>query len=162
MRVLLCALLPVCAVLALGCKKKAKTTTPTTSATNRADSATGTPQPQGTNYQPGAGVVHNVAQAAKRLEVKNDLQQMRIFIENASLASGRMPSAQETYQALKKEAPKIAKLIDDRVITLNPARTREEVWAYETAALQSGGQVLTSQGVEQMDAETLKQRLGLR
>jgi hypothetical protein len=162
MRVLLCALLPVCAVLALGCKKKAKTTTiPTTSATNRADSAPWAP-PQGTNYQPGAGVVHNVASAANRLEVKNDLQQMRIFIENASLASGRMPSAQETYQALKKEAPKIAKLIDDRVITLNAARTREEVWAYETAALQSGGQVLTSQGVEQMDAETLKQRLGLR
>jgi hypothetical protein len=160
MRVLLCALVPVCAALALGCQKKAKTTK-TTSATNSATNADA-PQPQGTNYQPGAGVVHNVAQAAKRLEVKNDLQQMRIFIENASLASGRMPSAQETYQALKKEAPKIAKLIDDKVITLNPARTREEVWAYETAALQSGGQVLTSQGVERMDAQTLKRRLGQR
>ena len=31
---------------------------------------------------------------------------------------------------------------------------------YETAALQTGGQVLTNQGVERMDAPTLKKRLG--
>jgi hypothetical protein len=162
MRVLLWTMLTTCAVFALGCKKQAKTTkaTTTTSATNSANSANGAPQ--GTNYQPGAGVVHNVAQAAKRIEVKNDLHQIHVFIEGATAASGQMPSAQETYQALKKEAPKIGKLIDDKIITLNPARTREEVWAYETAALQNGGQVLTSQGVEKMDAQTLKKRLGLR
>jgi hypothetical protein len=161
MRVLLCALLPVCVVFALGCKKQAKTTkSTTTSATNSANSASGTPQ--GTNYQPGAGVVHNVAQAARRTEVKNDLHQIHIFIEGASAASGQMPSPRETYQSLKKDAPKIAKLIDDRIITLNAARTREDVWAYETAALQNGGQVLTSQGVQQMDAQTLKRRLGQR
>jgi hypothetical protein len=102
----------------------------------------------------------NTLNAAKRIDVTNDLQQIRVYIEDASLASGRMPSVQETYQSLKQAAPKIAKLIDEKVITLNPARTREDVWAYETAALQNGGMVRTSQGVERMDAPTLKQKLG--
>ncbi len=145
MRVLLWAVLTMAAASALGCEKKAK---------SQATAA------QGTNYQPGAGPIVNAYNAARRIDLTNDLQQIRVSIENASLASGRMPSVQETYQALKQEAPKIAKLIDDKVITLNPARTREEVWAYETAALEQGGLMLTSQGVERVDAQTLKQRLG--
>lgn len=129
-----------------GCQKKAK----------KGDSE---PRSSSTSYEAGAGVAQNVRKAAVRTQVKNELHQIRLFIENASVVSGKMPSPQETYAALKQEAPQIAKMIDDKVITLVVARQREGVWAYETAALESSGQVLTNSGVEQMDAADLKQKL---
>ena len=58
------------------------------------------------------------------------------------------------------EAPAIAALVKDGTIVLNPARSREDVWAYEKKAYESRGWVATSQGVETMDAATLKSRLG--
>jgi hypothetical protein len=97
--------------------------------------------------------------AAKRVATMNDLTQIRIFIENASLASGKMPSVNETYAAVKQAAPTIAQLIDEKVITLHAATNREQVWAYETAAYQVGGMVVTSSGVERMTAAQLQQRL---
>ncbi len=151
------------AVSLVGCKKKV---TPVSSAPS--SSAPATVVAPG----PGGGVVVNagvgggsggaaqaVRGAVRRTVTMNDLQQIRIFIDNASLASGRMPSTQDTYAALKQEAPNIATLIDEGVLTLNNATTREQVWAYETDALKQGGQVLTGSGVERMDAETLAQRL---
>ncbi len=154
-------------VLSAGCEKKKKTA-PTNPATGKTDDTTVTPGPGGgvvvggggAAGGGGGGAVQAVRGAVQRTVTMNDLNQIRIFIENASLASGRMPSVQETYQALKQEAPNLAKLIDEGTITLHPARTREEVWAYETAALEKGGLMLTSQGVERVDAQTLKQRLG--
>jgi hypothetical protein len=60
---------------------------------------------------------------------------------------------------LKKEAPKYAKYIDDKLIVLNPARTRDEVWAY--AVLPQGNySVLTSSGIQPMTLQQLNQRLG--
>jgi hypothetical protein len=152
-------------LLTTGCDLKKKTTS-TTPATGKAEDTTVTPGPGGGVVVAGGGgggsggAVQAVRGAVKRAVTMNDLNQIRIYIENASLASGRMPTVQETYQALQQEAPTIAALIDDRTITLHPARTREEVWAYETAALQNGGLMLTSQGVERVDAQTLRQRLG--
>jgi hypothetical protein len=141
-------------VLIAGCDMakpaKKSTTTPPAVTANPATT---------TNYQSGAGAVQNVRAAVQRTVTTNDLAQIRIFIENASLASGSMPSVNDTYDALKKEAPKIAQLIDEKVLTLNPAKTREQVWAYETAAYTNGGLVLTSSGVERMDASVLKQKL---
>ena len=108
----------------------------------------------------GGGAVMGSVKAAKRTATMNDMAQIRIFIENASATTGKMPTVQETYDALKQEAPTIAKLIDEKVIVLNPARTREEIWAYEASALTNGGVVLSGSGVERMDAAMLKQRLG--
>ena len=130
-----------------GCKKKAKKAEPETGSSS-------------TSYQAGGGAVQNVRNAARRIEVKNELAQIRTFIEYAYSSTGKMPSAQETYAALQKEAPKIAKMIDDKIISLAPTQQREGIWAYETAALQSSGQVLSNQGIEQLDAATLKQKLG--
>jgi hypothetical protein len=145
---------------------KKPTPTPTGGSQTGGGDTTVTPGPGGGVVAGGGGgggsggAAQAIRKAAQRTVTMHDLNSIRIFIENASLASGQMPSVQETYQALQKEAPHLAKLVDEKVLTLHPARTREEVWAYETAALQSGGQVLTSQGVERMDAATLKRRLG--
>jgi len=107
----------------------------------------------------GGGAVMGSIKAAKRLASQNDFATIRIYIENASGATGKMPTVAETYAALQKEAPKIAELVGDGTIVLHAARTREDVWAYERTAYDSRGWVLTSQGAEQMDAATLRQRL---
>lgn len=112
-----------------------------------------------TNYQSGAGAVQNVRNAVNRTVTSHDLDQIRLFIETHSLSMNKMPTAKETYDTLKKEAAKIATQVDEKIITLHPAKKREDVWAYETAALTKGGLVLTASGVERMDAEVLKQKL---
>ena len=145
MRLLL--ILTLLILSAAGCEPKAK--------------KAGTPVgPQSTSYQPGAGVAQNVRKAAARTEVKNELHQTRLFIDIAFTSSGKMPTSQETYAALKQEDPKTAKMIDDKLITLVPMPQREGIWAYETAALQSSGQVLFNNNIDQMDAAELKQKLG--
>jgi hypothetical protein len=110
----------------------------------------------------GGGAAMAVRKAAKRAATNNELHQIHLFIESASAASGQMPSPQETLAALQREAPKIAEAIKEGVIVLTPARSREEIWAYEAIALEQGGQVLTNTGIERMDADTLKRRLGVR
>jgi hypothetical protein len=109
----------------------------------------------------GGGAVQAVRKAAKRPVDLNDLKQIQLFIDTASGASGTMPTVKETYAAIKQEAPKIAAMIDEGAIVLNPARTREDVWAYQAAALEFEGWVLTSSGVEKMEARTLRTRLGM-
>jgi hypothetical protein len=97
--------------------------------------------------------------AVDRAQLEAALDQIRLFIENASV-DGNMPSAQTTYDALKKEAPKYAKWVDEKLIYLNPAKTREEVWAY--AVLPQGNySVLSSSGIQRMTQQELNQRLGM-
>ncbi|HKA08397.1 MAG TPA: hypothetical protein VKD71_14150 [Gemmataceae bacterium] len=104
---------------------------------------------------PGVMGVHG---ATDRLQLNNALEQIRIFID-ASSVDGNMPSVQTTYEVLKKEAPKYAKYIDDKLIVLNPAKTRDEVWAW--AVLPQGNySVLTSSGIQPMTQQELNQRLG--
>ena len=145
------------AALAGGCetKKKAKPTTKATEPDRSSGGGGG-----GSSSGGSGGAVQAVRGAVKRIVDQNDLRNIHLFIENASGASGRMPSQNETYAAIQKEAPTLAKKIDDGIITLCNPRTREEIWAYETDALQKGGWVCSSSGVERMEAETLKQRLG--
>lgn len=155
-----------CGLTWLGCdlpkpQKKSSTVAPAADTASRGgDTAAKTPSTP-VNPPPQSSTSGNQTprSAAQRTVTMNDLTQIRIYIENASAASGSMPSVNETYAALKREAPRIAELIDTRVITLNPARNREQVWAYETAAYQVGGLVVTSSGVERMSAEQLQQRL---
>lgn len=110
----------------------------------------------------GGGAAQAVRKAAKRAATNNELHQIHIFIESTSSASGQMPSPQETLTAIQKDAPKIAEAIKEGVIVLVPAKSREEIWAYEAIALEQGGQVLTNTGIERMDAETLRKRVGIK
>jgi hypothetical protein len=108
----------------------------------------------------GGGAVQAVRRAVSRTEIRTALQDIRLTIENASLASGRMPTPQDTLAMVRQAAPKYAKLIDDGDIVLHNARTREDVWAYEGKPQGQMALVLTSQGIEDMDLATLRQRLG--
>lgn len=152
MRKLLILVVAMSAV-GLGCKKKAA------SSAAAVDSGGGGGA-RNSNYEAGAGAVQNVRGAVQRKAVEsNQMSQIRLFIDTASGASGKMPSPAETLAALKKEAPSIAALISDGTIVLHPARNRESVWAYEAKALETKGWVATSSGIETMDSATLKARL---
>ena len=109
--------------------------------------------PEGGWQGPAAGA------PAKRVEAA-DMKEVWVFIENASLASGKMPATATTYQALIAAESKAAPLVKDGSITLVAATLRESVWAYETQALTSGGLVATQNGVETLTAAELKARLG--
>ncbi len=127
--------------------------------------APGAPPPApGAPIPPGMGVFQPqpapvATPAAKRVEMA-DMKEVWIFIENASGASGKMPSQLLTYQALIAAKSPAADLVKDGTIFLTGATVRESVWAYETQALTSGGLVATQNGVETLTAAELKTRLG--
>lgn len=112
------------------------------------------PAPKQAAPQPAPGAAATVT--------RQDMEDVRIYIDNASGVSGQMPTPQVTYGALQQASPKTAALVYSRAITLVPARTREGVWAYETAALQRGGLVTGSNGTETVTADELRRRLGVR
>jgi hypothetical protein len=149
----------------LGCKK-AKKTTPTTATTGKTDDTTVTPGPGGGVVVGGGGgggsggAVQAVRKAVDRTQVRAALVDLRLNIESYEVSNGRMPTPKETLAMVRQVAPKYAKLIDDGAIVLNAARTRQDVWAYEGKPPGSNYLVLTNQGVEEMDGQTLRQKLG--
>jgi hypothetical protein len=90
---------------------------------------------------------------------RQDLEDVRIFIDNASGASGQMPPPVQVLAALQQAQSPAAGLVQKGAIVLTGARTREAVWAYEAAALQRGGLAAGPNGVETLTAAALKQRL---
>jgi hypothetical protein len=91
---------------------------------------------------------------------RQDMEDIRIFIDNASGATGQMPSAQLVHDALVQAGSPAAGLVKNGAIVLTGTRNREGVWAYEAKALQQGGMVAGANGVEVVSAADLKQRLG--
>jgi len=89
-----------------------------------------------------------------------DMQEVWIYMENASAVSGRLPPPAEVYAALVQTQAKAAELVRNGAIILTGAKNRESVWAFETAALQHGGWVAGPSGVENVSASELKRRLG--
>ena len=86
---------------------------------------------------------------------------IRIAIDNFSLASGRMPTPELTYQMVLQAAPNYARLIYERKIVLNPAGHREDVWAFEAVSKANPSvYVLFATGVEEMTPTALRARLG--
>lgn len=108
------------------------------------------------------GAAQAVRKAATRAVSQNELNNIRLFIENASLASGRMPSVEETRAALQREAAATFKLVEEGAIVLTGTRSRDGIWAY-TAEAQSSvtGEhlIVNASGVQRMDPQTLRQRL---
>ncbi len=123
-------------------------------------------QPQPQAPQPGApqpkGKIDNQpAPPQPALPVgQKDLEDVRIFIDNASGASGQMPAPKATFAALQQSGSPAFGLVQKGAITLVPARTREGIWAYETAALQRGGWATGANGTETLTAVELRRRLG--
>jgi hypothetical protein len=89
-----------------------------------------------------------------------DMKEVWIFIENASLASGKMPPPELVYAALVKADAKAAELVKDGSIWLTGATARESVWAFEVKAVAEGGLIASQNGVENVTAAELKRRLG--
>ena len=98
--------------------------------------------------------------AAARLVALADMRDLQLFIHDASLVAGKMPSAAEIYAALVAARSPAARLVLDGAIILTGSKERESVWAYEARAFLNGGTVVTQNGVEKMTAEELKKLLG--
>lgn len=89
-----------------------------------------------------------------------DMKEVWIFIENASGASGKMPTSALVLAALQQAKSAAAPLVVDGSITLTGAKVRESIWAYETKAKIQGGWVASQNGVENLTAAELTRRLG--
>jgi hypothetical protein len=109
----------------------------------------------------GGGAYQAVRTAVKRTVSQDELRNLHLFIENASAETGRLPSPEEITAVLRREAPKIAKSVQDGDIVLTGARTRESIWAYTKDAQSVAGEhlILTASGIERMAGPTLQQRL---
>jgi len=160
-------LLALALVVVAGCKKapnKPSEPTPAPVVSNGQQPAVHAPT--GVVINPGAGggsggAAQAVRKAAYRAVSQSDLAQIRLFIENASLASGQMPTAQETAAALQKEAPGIYKQVEEGKIVLTGTRSREGIWAYTADAQSVTGEhlVLTKDGVQRRTPQALNQEL---
>jgi hypothetical protein len=146
------ALFAACLVFWTGCLKPAKQA-PTSQTSSAASASSGSPT---------GGAVQAVRGAVQRTLTANDLSNLRIFIDNASLASGQMPSRDEILAAAKQGDPKLHALLQDGLIVLTGTRTREGIWAYEKDAPSKGGMVLSSMGVERLTPQELNHRLSLQ
>jgi hypothetical protein len=101
-----------------------------------------------------------VGGAVRRVVAMNDMSQLHLFIENASLATGRMPTQQQILAELQRPAPNLYALLNDKSVILTGVRAREGIWAY-TQEPQHGGDhiVISSSGVQRMSPQALRQRL---
>lgn len=97
--------------------------------------------------------------AAASKVTKHDLENVWIFVENISLASGKMPPPELVYAALLKEAPATAALVKDGSIILTGATQREAVWAFERVAATQGGMIVTQNKVETVTAAEFARRV---
>lgn len=131
--------------------------------------APGTHAPTGVVVSPGAGgggsggAAQAVRKAVVRTVNQNELNQLRLFIDTAATASasGQLPPPQEIAAAMQREAPSIHKLLQERILVLSGARSRETIWAYTNEPQNVAGEhlVVTANGVERMTTPVLQQRL---
>jgi hypothetical protein len=107
------------------------------------------------------GAVQAVRKAVTRTVDQNDLKNIHLYIENASLASNRMPSKKEIMEALKSDpgSAKLVKMIEDGDIVLTDIKQREGVWAYPKHVLQDGGYIISNEGVVRISNVDLQEKL---
>jgi hypothetical protein len=97
----------------------------------------GNPTPEGAAQ----AVRKNVEQIVDAAE----LHDLHLFMTNAKLSSGRVPTSQETWEALNRPDGnrKLVQLIQSGTLILVPQPQEEGLWAYEKDAPTRGGWVLT-------------------
>src|SRR5947209_5855439 len=132
-----------------GCMSKPRSTVPKVTTPEKEDAFVG-------------GVV-GPFRATKRFVDAKDMEQLSIYFNYAAdPATGRPPAKDVILADVKKEDPKLGKLIEDGDIILTGIRDREGLWAYVKDAPTKGGWVLTPNGPERLTAEEFKQRMGTR
>jgi hypothetical protein len=92
----------------------------------------------------------------------DDYKNLHLYMDTVSGVTGKLPDKETTVAALKMEkgATNLVKAIEDGSLVLTGATSRDDVWAYEKDAPVNGGYVLTSNGVDKLDAEAAKKRIG--
>jgi hypothetical protein len=152
--------------LLTGCPKKKDKAPPTPTAQTGGTGQPGVHAPTGVVVNSGGGggsggAVQAVRQAAKRSVTQNELKNIQTFIEAASSASGKMPTVQEVYGALQKEAPATATLVQEGAIKLTGTRSRENIWAYTAEPVSVTGEymMVTSSSIERVTGQALNARL---
>jgi hypothetical protein len=110
--------------------------------------------------QPAAPAAPGVPPAQNKRVEQADMKDVWIYIENASGASGKMPTQKMIYEALLAAKSPAAELVRTGAIYLTGSTSRESIWAFEAQALASGGLVANQNGVETLTAAELKSRLG--
>lgn len=98
----------------------------------------------------------------RRPVTKSDMTDIHLFIDTATLASGRMPDPVTVQAALGAAGSPAAKLVASQDVILTGSRHRESCWAYQKGATTDGGWIVTNNGAEQVDAVTAKRWLGTR
>jgi hypothetical protein len=109
----------------------------------------------------GGGAVQAVRQATTRTVNLAQMKDLQLFIDQASLADGQMPTKEQITAALQKESRKTYQLVHDGAIVLTGTRSRDGIWAYTYEPQTTGGEhlVLSASGIERVPAPTLRQRL---
>ena len=136
------------AVAAGGCKKPAAKVTPPTAAptvTGVAEAVPGT-----TNYEPGAGVAHNTANAARRTLLLAQMSSLGLMIETEYTLNNKMPDTAAITTGLEAAT---AQAIKDGRIVLCWTADHAGLWAYEGGAEKSGGIVLVTGVARRADAD---------
>jgi hypothetical protein len=102
------------------------------------------------------------AEDGKTTLTLNDYKNLHLYMDTASGVTGKLPDKDTTVAALKMEkgSANLVKAIEDGSLVLTGATSREDVWAYDKDAPVNGGYVLTSNGVDKLDAEAAKKRIG--
>jgi len=102
--------------------------------------------------------VRRAVPVLNRTLTQNDLNQLRTFMENVRAEKGSYPKSIAEMPDLARDAPKLANAVNtgERVIKGG----ENGVLAYEPAAIEERGSVVTTDGVQVMTAEELKQKLG--
>jgi hypothetical protein len=160
MRIALAAFVTALVLLPAGCRKGPSTApvAPTNPGPPPKQAAGPTPPPAAGGG--GGGAVQAVRGAVQRAVTLHEMNNLRVFIDTASGASGRMPSREEIFASVKQGDPKLAHFLQEGAIILTGATTREGVWAYEKDAPVRGGLAVTATGVERLSPDELRQRMG--
>jgi hypothetical protein len=102
--------------------------------------------------------VRRAVPVLNRTLTQNDLNQIRTFMEQARSEKGSYPKSLADLPGLDRDAPKLANAIKSGELVI--AGGNNGVLAYEAAALEDRGSVVTTDGVQTMTADELKQKLG--
>jgi hypothetical protein len=102
--------------------------------------------------------VRRAVPVLNRTLTQNDLNQLRTFMENARAEKGSYPKSLADMPDLARDAPKLANAVYTGELVISGGTNG--VLAYEAAAIQERGSVVTSDGVQMMTADELKQKLG--
>lgn len=115
--------------------------------------------PANTNFQPGAGAVQNIRQAARRTNALNELRTLGQLVELMYTETWRMPTAEQITASVKQDAPAVAKGIEEGVYILTGTTDHAGVWAYEVDADKVGGILLLGPTPTRATAEEAQQHL---